>query len=162
MELRISNDFFSRDAFDSPARPEAWSPPPYDPDVVPSYPVNAHAYLSHHHRVVRRPSLSPPPLRAQEHLHLSPRRPPTAHYSQSHQVSSSINYLQLNSTFSPRCPPRRSCPATQSLLTSWTNNRGSLSTWRCNHLSITISQGPLSPLLRCYIITNKQRGRSDL
>ena len=66
-----------------------------------------------------------------------------------------------SSTLSSRCHPRRSCPATQSLLTSWTNNRGSLSTWKCNHLSITTSQGPLSPLLRCYIITNKHRGRSD-
>ena len=129
---------FHRDAFDSPARPDAWSPPPYESEAVSGYPASAHAYLAHHHRTVRHPSLSPPPLRPQDHLHLSPRRPPAAHYS--HQVNSQVR----RQTQLFRCPPLLSCHESPFLWTSWISSKESLLTLR-SPLSTTLDQPPLLP-----------------
>ena len=79
-----------------------------------------------------------PPRTAEDHLHLSPRRPPAAHYS--HQVNSQVR----RQTQLFRCPPLLSCHESPFLWTSWISSKESLLTLR-SPLSTTLDQPPLLP-----------------
>ena len=79
-----------------------------------------------------------PPRTAEDHLHLSPRRPPAAHYS--HQVNSQVR----RQTQLFRCPPLLSCHESPFLWTSWISSKESLLTLR-SPLSTILDQPPLLP-----------------